>query len=152
MRRPNVITLRTFSKAYGIAGIRVGYALGDPRLIEAIRKVRMTFAPSNLAQAAGIGAIQDQEHVAKTVELNKEALDQFYTALDQTDLDYIPSFGNFVMLDLKTEDAARSFTETMMQKGVFVRHLRAFGLPHCVRVSTGTKAENALFVKKLAEY
>lgn len=151
MRRPNVITLRTFSKAYGIAGIRVGYALGDPRLIEAIRKVRMTFAPSNVAQAAGIGAIQDQAHVAKTIDLNKRGLALFYEALDKTDISYIPSYGNFVMLDLKTEDAARDFTESMMSQGVFVRHLRAFGLPHCVRVSTGIEEENALFVRRLAE-
>lgn len=147
--KPNVITLRTFSKAYGIAGVRVGYALGDPRLIEAIRKVRMTFAPSNLAQAAGIGAIMDAEHVNKTVTLNKSALQQFYVALHDAELNYIPSYGNFVMVDLKTEDAAKEFTDDMMQKGIFIRHLRAFGLPHCVRISTGTEAENDLFAKVL---
>lgn len=149
LRRPNVITLRTFSKAYGIAGIRVGYALGDPRLIEAISKVKMTFAPSNLAQAAGIGALEDQAHMTKSVRLNKTALQQFYTALHEAELEYVPSYGNFVMVDLKEEELAKTVTEKMMQKGIFIRHLKAFGLPHCVRISTGTEAENALFVSKL---
>lgn len=149
LRRPNVITLRTFSKAYGIAGMRVGYALGNPRLIEALSKVKMTFAPSNLAQAAGIGALEDEAHMHKSVMLNKTALQQFYNALHDAELEYTPSFGNFVMVDLKEEDLAIAFTEQMMKKGVFIRHLRAFGLPHCVRISTGTEAENALFVNKL---
>jgi len=149
MKRPNVITLRTFSKAYGIAGIRVGYALGDPRMIEAIRKVRMTFAPSNLSQAAAVGAIQDKEHVERTVKLNAEALHQFYTALEKAGHTFVPSYGNFVMVDLETEEEAKTFTESMMLKGIFVRHLRAFGLPQCVRISTGTEKENALFVRQL---
>ena len=149
MRQPNVITLRTFSKAFGIAGIRVGYALGDPRMIEAIRKVRMTFAPSNIAQAAAIGALEDEDHVKKTVTLNKTALQQFYNAFNQAGLDYVPSYGNFVMLDLKSEEEAKKFTEKMLQKGVFLRHLRAFGLPHCVRISTGTQEENELLVRSV---
>jgi histidinol-phosphate aminotransferase len=149
MRQPNVITLRTFSKAYGIAGIRVGYALGDPSLIEAIRKVRMTFAPSNIAQAAAIGALEDEHHVKKAVTLNKTALQQFYNAFHEAELEYVPSYGNFVMLDLGTEDVAKKFTEQMLQKGVFLRHLRAFGLPHCVRISTGTPEENELLVRSI---
>lgn len=149
LRQPNVLTLRTFSKAYGIAGIRVGYALGDARMIEAVRKVKMTFAPSNLAQAAGIGALEDEAHMQRSVNLNREALSQFYPALDKAGLTYIPSFGNFVMLDLETEERAAAFTEEMMKKGVFIRLLRAFGLPHCVRVSTGTERENELFVKSI---
>jgi histidinol-phosphate aminotransferase len=149
MGRPNIITLRTFSKAYGIAGIRLGYALGAPRLIEAIRKVRMTFAPSNLAQAAGCGAIQDIDHLHKTVALNNAALPQFYRALERAGVPFVKSFANFVMADLGSEDAARAFVDQMMLKGVFIRHLRAFGLPHCVRISTGTRAENDLFERML---
>ncbi len=149
LRRPNVITLRTFSKAYGIAGIRVGYALGEARLIEALSKVKMTFAPSNLAQAAGIGALEDQAHIHKSVMLNKTALQQFYTAMHDAELEYTPSYGNFVMVDFKEEELAKTVTEKMMKQGIFIRHLKAFGLPHCVRISTGTEAENALFVSKL---
>ncbi|NQV53356.1 MAG: histidinol-phosphate transaminase [Flavobacteriales bacterium] len=150
MRRPNVITLRTFSKAHGIAGIRVGYALGPQPLIESIRKVRMTFAPSHLSQAAAVGAIQDVEHVQKTVEVNRKALSQYYGALENAGLSYTASFGNFVMVDLGSEEDAKQFVNAMLHKGVFIRHLRAFGLAHCVRISTGTVQENDLLARSLA--
>lgn len=149
--RPNILTLRTFSKAYGIAAIRIGYAVGPEYLVEALSKVKMTFAPSNVAQAAGIGAIQDTEHLQKSVELNTAALPKFYAALHDAELNYIPSYGNFVMIDMNSVEQAREFTEKLKQKGVFVRHLPAFGLPHCVRISTGTEEENDLFVKVLKE-
>jgi len=149
MRRPNVLTLRTFSKAYGIAGLRIGYALGHPTLIEAMSKVKMTFTPSVLAQVAALGALEDERHLQHVVTLNKAALQQFYTAFHEAELKYVPSYGNFAMLDLETQEFAKKFTETMMHRGVFVRHLPAFGLPHCVRISTGTKAENELLVKAL---
>lgn len=151
LRLPNVLTLRTFSKAYGIAAIRVGYALGEPQIIEALNKVKMTFAPSNLAQAAGIGAIEDRDHLEKTINLNTKALSQFYAAFHDTELKYVPSFGNFVMLDLETPERAKSFTEEMLKKGVFIRHLPAFGLPHCVRISTGTDEENDLLIQRIRE-
>ncbi len=146
---PNVLTLRTFSKAYGIAAIRVGYAIGHPEVIEALNKVRMTFAPSNVAQAAGIGALEDDEHLQKTIDLNTKALSEFYQAFHDKELKYIPSFGNFVMLDLETAENAKQFTTDMLHKGIFIRHLPAFGLPHCVRISTGTEGENALLTSKL---
>lgn len=151
LKLPNVLTLRTFSKAYGIAAIRVGYAIGHPEVIEALNKVRMTFAPSNVAQAAGIGALEDGDHLKKTIDLNNEALSQFYPAFHDAELKYIPSYANFVMLDLDTPERAKAFTTDLLQKGIFIRHLPAFGLAHCVRISTGTQAENALTVKRIAE-
>lgn len=149
LRRPNVLTLRTFSKAYALAGLRIGYALGHPSLIEAMTKVKMTFTPSAVAQWGALAALEDDHHLQYAVTLNKTALQQFYTALHEAELMYIPSYGNFVMLDLETREFAEQFTQAMMQKGVFVRHLPAFGLPHCVRISTGTKAENELLVRSL---
>lgn len=149
LRHPNVLTLRTLSKAYGLAGMRLGYALGPAPLIQALSKVKMTFAPSNIAQAAGIAALEDQAHLQKAVALNASALQQFYPALHDAELEYVPSFGNFVMLDLHSAEAAQACVASMMKKGVFVRQLPAFGLPHCVRVSTGTEEENALFVRSL---
>jgi histidinol-phosphate aminotransferase len=150
LRAKNVITLRTFSKAYGIAGMRVGYALGPAPLIEAIRKVRMTFAPSNIAQAAALAALDDPEHVAQTIALNTKALQEFSMALHDGEFHYIPSFGNFIMVDMQSEEAAAQFIQAMLERGVFIRQLKAFGLPHCVRISTGTEAENALFIKQLS--
>lgn len=148
---PNVLTLRTFSKAYGIAGIRVGYGIGPENLIGPLQKVKMTFAPSNLAQAAGIGALEDEGHLAKTVALNTTALKEFYQAFASQGLDYINSYGNFVMLDLGTPEKATTFSQELLQKGVFIRQLPAFGLPHCVRISTGTTEENGLLARAIRE-
>ena len=148
---PNVIILRTFSKAYGLAGMRVGFALGPKDLIEAMTKVKMTFAPSNIAQVAALAAFEDKEHMTRALELNKKALTEFYLALHEAELDYIPSYANFVMVDLKTEEKAKQFAYDMLQKGVFIRHLKAFGLPHCVRISTGTEEENQLFTQTIIE-
>lgn len=149
LRAENVITLRTFSKAYGIAGMRVGYALGPTQLIEAIRKVRMTFAPSSIAQSAALAALSDPEHLARTVALNTAALKSFTLALHDAEYHYVPSYGNFIMIDLGSEEAAGQFVQNLLDRGVFIRQLKAFGLPHCVRVSTGTEAENELFIQGL---
>lgn len=151
LRHPNVITLRTFSKAFGLAGMRIGFALGPKDLIEAMTKVKMTFAPSNIAQAAALAAFEDKEYISKALELNKKALTDFYLALHEAELDYIPSYGNFVMVDLKTEEKAKQFTDDMLKKGVFIRHLKAFGLPHCVRISTGSEEENKLFIRSITQ-
>lgn len=143
---PNVVCLRTFSKAYGLAGMRLGYAVGNELLIEAIRKVRMTFAPSNIAQAAAFAALHDQEHVAQVIKLNNEALKAFSLVLHEAGLHYVPSYGNFIMIDLNSEESANQFTHQLLEQGVFIRQLKAFGLPQCVRVSTGLPKENLLFI------
>jgi len=152
LRHSNVITLRTFSKAYGLAGMRIGFALGPKDLIEAMTKVKMTFAPSNIAQAAALAALEDQEHMQRALELNKKALTDFYLALHEAELDYIPSYANFVMVDIKTEEKAKQFADELLKKGVFIRHLKAFGLPHCVRISTGTDKENQLFIRSVKRW
>lgn len=149
--KPNVITLRTFSKAYGVAGIRIGYAIGSPEVIEALNKVKMTFAPSNVAQAAGIGAIQDAEFLGDTVKANTKWISKFYQAFKREGLNFIPSYANFVMLDLKTEERAAAFTGHLADLGVFVRHLKAFSLPHCVRITVGTDGDNSFFLEKLPQ-
>ncbi len=148
---PNLITLRTFSKAYGIAGIRIGYGVGTPELIAPLMKVKLTFEPSNLAQAAAIGALTDEEFLEKTVANNTRGLRYFYDAFSEMGLNYIPSFGNFVMIDFETADRAQALFEALMRKGVFVRQLPAFGLPHCIRITIGTPEENEWCVEKLRE-
>lgn len=151
LRFDNVITLRTFSKAYGIAAIRIGYAMAHPRLIEALMKVKLTFAPSNLAQAAGIGAIQDEEYLNKTIENNTHELHFYYRELHRLGYKYIPSYANFIMLDLGSAETVNVVNESLMRKGVFVRPLRAFGLPHCLRITVGLPQENRLCIKALEE-
>ncbi|MEM7370978.1 MAG: histidinol-phosphate transaminase [Bacteroidota bacterium] len=138
----NVISLRTFSKAYGLAGVRLGYAIGPVPLIEALTKVKLTFNPNLLAQAAGVAALQDEAHVQKTLSNNAIWLDRFSQTFRQMGIRYAPSYANFLMLDLESEEKATEFCQHLQAKGILVRHLASFGLPHCVRVSVGRPAEN----------
>lgn len=144
IKKSNVLTLRTFSKAYGIAAIRIGYAIGDAKLVEAIMKVKLTFEPSNLAQAAGIGALEDEAYLQKTVQNNTEEIAKFYNCFEQLGLNFIKSYGNFVMLDLGSEEKVAEYFDRLMDLGVFVRPLKAFGLPHCLRITIGLPKENKL--------
>lgn len=141
----NVITLRTFSKAYGLAGVRLGYAVGPERLIDALNKVRMTFEPSLMTQEAGIGALEDHTFLNATLKLNSEWIQKFHDIIDEKGWARSKSVTNFVMINLETEKRAEEFTLFMLKNGVFVRRLPAFGLPHCVRISTGTQRENEYF-------
>jgi len=150
-RYDNILTLRTFSKAYGIAAIRIGYAIASERMIEALMKVKLTFEPSNVAQAAGIGAIQDEEYLHKTIENNTKELHIYYRELHKLGYNYVPSFGNFVMLDLGNSEIVTLLFEALMKKGVFVRPLKAFGLPQCLRITVGTPSENKLCLQALAD-
>ncbi|MCB0480721.1 MAG: histidinol-phosphate transaminase [Flavobacteriales bacterium] len=150
-RYDNVITLRTFSKAYGIAAIRIGYAIASERMIDALMKVKLTFEPSNVAQAAGIGAIQDEKYLRNTVENNTHELHYYYRELHKLGYNFIPSYANFVMLDLGNPESVQILFEELMKRGVFVRVLRAFGLPHCLRITVGLPEENRLCLKALAE-
>lgn len=145
----NVLTLRTFSKAYGIAAIRIGYAIGNENLIEAIMKVKLTFEPSNLAQAAGVGALSDKEYLRNTIENNTTEIKKYYQAFEELQLDYTPSYGNFVMVNLSDEETVHYYFEELMKLGVFVRPLKAFGLPHCLRISVGVPEENTQCISAL---
>ncbi|MDW7695665.1 histidinol-phosphate transaminase [Flammeovirgaceae bacterium SG7u.111] len=147
----NVLTLRTFSKAYGLAGLRVGYGIGNPQLIDALSKVKLTFDPNFMAQVAAAVALQDEAFLQKTVDHNQKGLAYFYKEFEKLGLNYVPSFGNFVMIDFGTEERAMEIFQTLFDRGVFIRPLKFFGLPHCVRISVGTMAECELCVEKLKE-
>jgi len=149
LKKDNVITLRTFSKAYGIAAMRVGYGIAHHEVIEALSKVKMTFAPSNVAQAAGLGALEDSDFLNKTVQSNKEGIEYLSAVCEDLNLDYVPSFGNFVMIDFKDTERVQELFNQLLKLGAFVRPLTAFGLPHCMRVTVGLPRENALFAAAL---
>ena len=142
-RYDNVITLRTFSKIYGLAGIRIGYGFAHEELITNLLKVKLPFEPSTLAQAAGIGALADKEFLHRSLELNARGLRLFTDAFRGMGLEVVPSCANFVMLALPDAAPARDLMEALLREGVIVRPLGAFGLPQCIRVSTGTDLENA---------
>jgi histidinol-phosphate aminotransferase len=146
-RYDNVITLRTFSKIYGLAGLRIGYGFAHEELIANLLKVKLPFEPSGLAQIAGIAALDDKEFVHRALELNARGLRLISDSLRALGFDVVPSEANFVMVPLESADAAKSLTEELLRKGVIVRPLGAFGLPHCVRISTGTDEENQMLIE-----
>jgi histidinol-phosphate aminotransferase len=148
-RYDNVITLRTFSKIYGLAGVRIGYGFAHEELIRNLLKVKLPFEPSTPAQAAGIAALQDKEFLHRSLEVNARGLKYLTEGLEDMGLTAPPSNANFVMTVLPSEaDAARIFEELLAQ-GVVVRPLAAFGLPNCLRISTGLDDDNRLCIDAL---
>ena len=141
-RYDNVITLRTFSKIYGLAGARIGYGFAHESLISNLLKVKLPFEPSTLAQAAGIGALADREFVHRSLELNARGLRLFNSAFRELGLTIVPSEANFVMLVLPSAELADQLTRELLVHGIIVRPLASFGLPHCVRISTGTDEDS----------
>jgi histidinol-phosphate aminotransferase len=151
-RYDNVITLRTFSKAYGLAGVRVGYGFAHADLIRNLMKVKLPFEPSSLAQAAGIAALADEEFLARSLEYNTSAMRFLTDSLRELGFDYVPSHANFVQVVLSCEDEALALTEDLLRHGVIIRHLAGFGLPHCVRISAGTPEANQRCVESFADF
>lgn len=148
MEYSNLLTLRTFSKAYGIAGVRLGYAVGHEKIIEALTKTKLTFEPTALAQAAGLGALDDTDFLQKTVENNKKGLSYFTTELSRLGIRFVPSFGNFIMTVWKDQLEVEQVFHDLMRKGVLVRPL-AGTLENCIRISVGRPDENEHFIAAL---
>lgn len=148
-RLDNVITLRTFSKAHGLAGVRIGYGFAHEHLIRNLMKVKLPFEPSIPAQAAGRAAMEDEEFMESYIKLSRQGLDYFYSAFDRLGIKHLKSHGNFVMLIFDGEEVVKKINENLLCCGVIVRPLKAFGLPHCIRVTTGLEAENRFFIKML---
>jgi histidinol-phosphate aminotransferase len=145
-RYDNVITLRTFSKVYGLAGVRIGYGFAHEALISNLLKVKLPFEPSALAAAAGIGALADKEFLHRSLELNARGIRYLTKSFANLDLTVVPSDANFVMLVFPDAALAQRLVEDLLTQGVIVRPLGACGLPQCVRVSTGTDDQNRMCV------
>ncbi|WP_083750332.1 histidinol-phosphate transaminase [Rhodohalobacter halophilus] len=140
-RKENVIILRTFSKAYGLAGFRIGYAIADERLITEMLKTKLTFEPTAPAQAAALAAYNDQDFLKQSIELVKRGRDRLYEFFDEHGVKYRESISNSVMMVLDSEKEAIDFTQKMLEQGVILRRINAFGLPNCVRITIGTENE-----------
>jgi histidinol-phosphate aminotransferase len=149
-RYDNVITLRTFSKVYGLAGVRIGYGFAHERLIANLLKVKLPFEPSTLAQAAGIAALADKEFLHRSLELNARGLKFLTNSLRGLGLTVVPSEANFVMLPLAAAEEATRLTTNLLKQGIIIRPLASFGLPDCVRISTGTDEDNQRCVEAIA--
>lgn len=145
-RYPNVVVTRTFSKIYGLAGIRVGYGLGHPQILAPMRKVKMPFNVSNLALAAASAALDDIAHVKKSFELNCAGMDFLERNLKRLGLDYWPSQGNFLLV--KTGNGETVY-DAMLRKGVIVRPVSGYGLRDHLRISIGSSEENERLIATL---
>jgi histidinol-phosphate aminotransferase len=141
-RYDNVITLRTFSKVFGLAGARIGYGFAHEELIRNLLKVKLPFEPSTPAQAAGIAALADKEFLHRSLELNARGLRLLATSFREMGLTVAPSEANFVMVELAGERQAQQLFLDLLAQGVVIRPLKSFGLPRCVRISTGTDEDN----------
>lgn len=148
MDYPNILTLRTFSKAYGIAGVRLGFGIGHEKIIDALNKVKLTFEPTALAQAAGIGALQDTEFLKLSIDNNTEQLQYFYSEFDRLGIQYVPSYANFVMTVWKDKEEVMRIFNALMERGVLVRPLYD-PISHCIRISVGKPEENKMCIEAL---
>lgn len=137
--RTNVVCLRTFSKTYGLAGLRVGYALASEEMIGALERIRQPFNVSVLAQVAAHASLQDQEHLANTIQVNFDGIRRLTGFLHGHGFNVPESYANFVWCDLGYP--AMPICDALLRHGVIVRPGDAFGQPHCIRVSVGTSAE-----------
>ncbi len=150
MNHPNVLTIRTFSKAYGIAGVRLGFGVGQEKIIEAMMKTKLTFEPTSLAQAAGIGALEDTDFLEKTIANNLKGLNYFEAAFSRLGIQFVKSYGNFIMTVWKDKNEVGRVFNELMKKGVLVRPLMP-PLDHCIRISIGRPEENEHCVASLTE-
>lgn len=143
---PNLILTRTLSKAYGLAGLRVGFALAHPAVADIVNRVRQPFNVNSMALAAAAAALGDDDFVRRSRELNDAGMAQITAGVKQLGLDYIPSFGNFV--SVRVGDAAAIY-QGLLQQGVIVRPVAGYGMPEYLRVSIGLASENARFLQAL---
>jgi len=137
--RKNLILMRTFSKIYGLAGLRLGYGLADAELVSALEKIRQPFNANLLAQTAALAALDDAEHIRRTRQNNFTGLEFFMSAFRQLKLEYVPSFANFILV--RVGDGAQVFN-AMQKLGVITRPMGGYQLPEWIRISVGTPKEN----------
>ena len=146
---PNLIVSRTFSKAYGLAGLRVGYMVAHPELISVLNRVREPFNCNSLALAAAEAALGDEAYLQEAVGLNQREMARYEAFFESQGISYVKSRANFITLDLK-RDAAPVY-EALLREGVIVRPIAGYGLPTCLRISIGLEQENQRCIEALAK-
>jgi histidinol-phosphate aminotransferase len=148
-KRKNLLILRTFSKVYGLAGLRIGYAIGRPELAAAMNKLRTPFNTSGVAQAAALAALDDKEHVTRCIETNAVERKRLSEGLTKLGYRPVPSEANFVFITVGPE--AQALSEELLQLGVIVRPLGWMGFPEAMRISVGTAEENEKCLAAMAQ-
>jgi histidinol-phosphate aminotransferase len=144
---PLLVVLRTFSKLYGLAGLRIGYGFASVELIEYMNRVRQPFNANTMAQVAATAALDDHAFVTETQKLVRDGLAYLYQSLDDMGLEYIPTQTNFFLINVP--HGAKKTYERMLREGVIVRSMESYGLPDYIRINTGLPEENERFIKAL---
>jgi len=149
---PNLVVSRTFSKAYGLAGLRVGFAIAQPELTDLMNRIRQPFNVNSMAQAAAIAALNDTAFLDKGARNNAAGYQQFTEAFEALGLNYVPSHGNFVLVQVGTDDGAGARVNLeLLKQGVIVRPVGNYGLPQWLRISIGLPQENAVLIAALTK-
>lgn len=148
-RYPQLIVTRTFSKVYGLAGLRIGYAVSHARVAEYLNRVRQPFNVNGVALAAAEAALADDAHVARAIDVNNAGRDRLVAGVAALGISYLPSVGNFLCLDFGRP--AMPIYEALLRAGVIVRPIASYGMPNCLRVTVGLPDENERFLRALAE-
>ncbi len=146
----NMVVTRTLSKAYGLGGLRVGFAVGPDEVIESLYKVKLPFEPNLLAQQGAIAALDDDEFLTKTKELNKNSLAMLKEGLEKIGIKQVPTSANFILALMPTEKFAKEFTESCMNQGLILRHVDTFGIANGVRINSGTIDETKFALEVMA--
>jgi histidinol-phosphate aminotransferase len=149
-RFPNLIVSRTFSKAYGLAGLRIGFGIAQPAISNLLNRIRQPFNVNSLAQAAAIAALNDHAFLEQSATLNAKGYTQLTQAFTALGLEYIPSFGNFVLVRVGSDqEAGARINLALLKQGVIVRPVGNYGLPQWLRISIGLSEENAACISAL---
>jgi histidinol-phosphate aminotransferase len=149
-RYPNLLVSRTLSKAYGLAGLRIGFGIAQPHITDLLNRIRQPFNVNSMAQAAAIAALNDADFLQKSAELNAQGYRQLTQAFDAMGLCYVPSCGNFVLVKVGDDDAAGArINLSLLKQGIIVRPVGNYGLPQWLRISIGLPEENAAFLAAL---
>lgn len=146
----NVVAMRTFSKAYGLAGLRIGYGVMTAELSGLLNRVRQPFNVNSLAQVAAVAALGDEDFLKKTVRLVHDELDYLYDALSRAGIEYIPTQANFFLINVGRQNADEIFNR-LLKQGVIVRSMTSYGYPDYIRVNVGLHSENARFLEVLTD-
>ena len=147
---PNLLVTRTFSKAFGLAGLRIGYGISHSDIADLMNRVRQPFNVNSLALSAAEAALADNEHLQQSISQNQVGMKQLTKAFDNMNLHYIPSVGNFICVDMEsTAQTGMEIYNKLLHQGVIVRPVENYGLPNHLRVTVGLKDENEKFIKAL---
>ena len=144
---PNLIVTRTFSKAYGLAALRIGYSVSHPDVADILNRLRQPFNVNSPALAAALAVLDDDDYLQRSIDVNRAGYDQLVAGLDALGLGYIPSAGNFIAVQVPGD--APTLYEALLRQGVIVRPIALYGMPHHLRVSIGLPDENQRFLDSL---